>query len=121
MRRLMLTMGLAGALAIALAVPAAGAPGSKPTSAIAKPGGCDTIRYDWSQFGKARTATIRLHHDGIFVALRSTPAGSSGSYPIPADLLSLIESGEHYTVLGHLQDSAGRSITPSGAVWWGVC
>jgi hypothetical protein len=121
MRRLTLMIVVATALVIGLAAPV-GAAAAKPASAIVKPAGCDSIRFEWSGFRKAATAEFRLHHDGIFQAsTQLAPVGPAGTYAIPVELTGQIVAGEHYTVLGHLLDSSGRSITPSGAVWWGVC
>jgi hypothetical protein len=121
MRRSLLTVALVAALSIAMTVPAA-AGAAKPSATMTKPAGCDTIRYDWSHFRKAASATIRLHHNGIYQASRvSAPVAAAGSFPLPSDLAALIVAGEHYTILGNLQDASGRTMTSSGAAWWGVC
>lgn len=122
MRGVLIRVAIVAALSLGVAAPAFAAKGSAPAASIAKPGGCETIEYVWSGFRKAYSATIELYHNGIFQARESTqPVGADGSYPLPASLAGQIVEGEHYTIFGRLKDASGRSIAPSGAVWWGVC
>ena len=93
---------------------------AKPTAAITTAAGCSSLVYSWSAQSKARTAELRIHHFGKFeTSRRTTPVGAAGSFQVPADVIFV--SGDQYTVLGVLLDTAGRSISPSGAVWWGTC
>jgi hypothetical protein len=112
---------LALALALSVLISTAGvAAAAKPIVTIANPGACSSITYSWSGFSKARSAEFRIHHFGVFeTSRRITPVAASGSFQVPADVTFVI--GDQYTVLGVLLDSSGRSITPSGAVWWGTC
>ena len=111
--------GLVVALGFLLAT-ATAAVAAKPTAAVAAAAGCSTLVYSWSAQPKARTAEFRIHHFGIFeTSRRLGPVGPAGSFQMPADVSFL--AGDQYTVLGVLLDSAGRSISPSGAVWWGTC
>jgi hypothetical protein len=121
MRRRFATLAFAGALLIGVASPAAAAP-SRPTATMTRSAGCDSIQYDWSRIRKGSSATIALYHNGIFRAQETlSPVGESGSWKIPPQLVTIIIPGEHYTVFGTVQDAAGRTITTSGAAWWGFC
>ena len=105
-----------------LSVPATLVSAGGPVSSISKPGDCSTIRYNWSGFRKASSATFELRHNGIYLDRASTrPVAASGSYTMPASLVSQIVVGDGYTVMGFLSDSGGRTIQPSPAVWWGTC
>ena len=118
MTRVSLLFAIAALFVVIVAGPAAAAGG--PSAQVAKPGGCSTIVYSWANQRKARTAELRIHHFGVFETSRSvTPVAASGSFVMPADVTFV--PGDQYTVLGLLLDSAGRSISPSGAVWWGTC
>jgi hypothetical protein len=106
----------------AAAAPAAQAKTAGPSASIAKAGDCSTLVYSWTNFRKAQAATLLLHHNGIYQDEATTqPVGAEGSFAIPTRLVAQIQAGEHYTVLGLLRDSSGRSINPSGAAWWGYC
>jgi hypothetical protein len=122
MRRLISGVLMVASLSVLAALPVAAGKASGPAAGMAKPGGCETIAYSWSNFRKATTARIAVHHDGIYMAEGSqAPIGADGSFALPSELAQLLVAGEHYTFLGHLKDAAGRSITPSGAAWWGLC
>ena len=105
---------------IALLASSAGALAAKPTTSMAKAGGCSTLIFSWSSYPKANVAQLRIHHFGIFETSRSVGVGGqNGSFAMPADVTFL--AGDQYTVLGVLLDASGRTITPSGAVWYGTC
>jgi len=119
MKRVPASLAFAVALAGVLAAPATTA-AAAPSSSVTKAGDCSTLTYTWANHRKAARAELRIHHFGIFeTSRRSGPIGASGSFAMPADVTFL--AGDQYTVLGVLLDSAGRTISPSGAVWWGTC
>ena len=119
MRRVPVSLAMAAVLASVLTVPGSAA-AAAPSSSVTKPGDCSTLAYSWGNHRKAANAELRIHHFGIFeTSRRSGPIGASGSFTMPADVTFV--AGDQYTVLGVLLDGAGRTISPSGAVWWGTC
>lgn len=122
MRRFITGALMVATLSIVVALPAAAGRSSGPSATMVNAGGCATIEYSWVSFRKAATATIAVHHNGIYMAERSLqPVSATGAFSIPSELSDLLVVGDHYTFLGHLKDGAGRAITPSGAAWWGIC
>lgn len=118
-RRAAWAIMIAGAL---LAAPAAQARGGGPVSSMLKPGACSTLTYQWSGFKKAAAVNFRLHHNGVYQDQASVaPVATTGSLVIPASLAVQMLPGEHYTVMGLLQDGSGRVIQPSPAAWYGYC
>ena len=119
MRRLSVSLAIATVTAGILAAPGSTA-AAAPSSSVTMAGDCSTLTYTWVNHRKAAKAELRIHHFGIFeTSRRSGPVGASGSFTMPADVTFI--AGNQYTVLGVLLDSAGRTISPSGTVWWGTC
>ena len=109
------------ALSIPLGAASAAGKGSAPSSSMTRSGGCETAVYVWSDFRRAHTAAIHVHHFGIHEATRRRAAlGPSGSFGLAETDLVFVP-GDQYTILGVLEDPSGKPITPSGAVWWGIC
>lgn len=122
MRRLVSGVLMVATLSLVAALPVAAGKTSGPSAAMTNPGSCATIAYSWAGFRKADKATIKVHHNGIYMAEASLqPVSDSGIYLIPAALSDQLVAGDNYTFLGLLTDSAGRTIQPSGAAWWGRC
>ena len=112
-------MLLAACLTLAGAAPAALA-GGQPTASMATPTGCAGAVYSWGNVRKAATAHIEIRPDGVLLTtVHSGRVGASGSFVLPSTVAFV--SGQHYTLFGYLRDAAGRSITQSGAAWWGYC
>ena len=119
MRRVSASLVLAAVLAGLVAAPGSAA-AAAPSSSVTKTGECSTLTYAWANHRKAAQAELRIHHFGIFeTSRRSGAIGARGSFTVPADVTFI--AGDQYTVLGVLLDGAGRTISPSGAVWWGTC
>jgi hypothetical protein len=110
---LALCLTFAGAVPVALA-------GNQPSASMVAPAGCASAVYSWANQRKATTAHIEIRPNGVLQSVvHSGPVSSSGSFALPATVSFV--SGQHYTLLGYLTDAAGRSISQSGAAWWGYC
>jgi len=119
MSRLALSIVAAACLAVTAVAPVALA-GSKPSAAMVAPSGCSSVLYSLTSMRKATAAHIEIRPDGVLLTtVHSGPVGASGSFAMPASVTFV--AGQHYTFLGYLTDSAGRSIAASGAAWWGYC
>lgn len=119
MTRLALSVAAAACLAVAALAPVALA-GSKPSAAMVAPGGCSSVLYSWTNMRKATAAHIEIRPDGaLLTTVHSGPVGANGSFAMPASVTFV--AGQHYTFLGYLTDNAGRSVSTSGAAWWGYC
>jgi hypothetical protein len=119
MKRLALTGVVAACLALSAFAPAAIA-GSQPAATMVAPNGCSSAVYAWANMRKAVAAHIEIRPNGVLIAtVHSGPVGANGSFAMPASVTFV--AGQHYTLLGYLTDSAGRSVQSSGAAWWGYC
>jgi hypothetical protein len=84
------------------------------------PSGCASALYSWSNMRKAAAGHIEIRPDVVLLTtIHSGPVGANGSFAMPASVTFV--TGQHYTFLGYLTDSSGRSISASGAAWWGYC
>ena len=124
MPRLIVSTALAACLALAALAPvaAAGNQGSANQAAatLTTPPGCAGAVYAWTNMRKAAAAHIEVRPNGaLLTTAHSGPVGPSGSFTLPAEITFV--SGQHYTLMGYLTDSAGRNIMTSGRVWWGYC
>lgn len=119
MHRLALSIALGACLISGALAPVALA-GNQPTATMTKPAGCASAVYAWTNMRKATRAHIEVRPDGVLLTtVHSGPVGASGSFTLPSEVTFV--SGQHYTLLGFLTDSAGRTVNTSGAAWWGFC
>lgn len=119
MRRLALSIAMGACLLSAGLAPVAIA-GNQPAATMTTPDGCASVVYSWANMRKATRAHIEVRPDGVlFTTVDSGPAGANESFTLPPEITFV--SGQHYTLLGFLTDSAGRRIATSGAAWWGYC
>jgi hypothetical protein len=94
--------------------------GSQPSASMVAPAGCASAVYSWVNLRKAAVAHIEIRPNGVLLAtVHSGRVGASGSFTLPSSVAFV--SGQHYTLLGYVTDSSGRSVAQSGAAWWGFC
>ena len=119
MSRLALSVAAAACLAVTALAPVAMA-GNQPSAAMVAPSGCSSVLYSWTNMRKATAAHIEIRPNGVLLTtVHSAPIGANGSFAMPASITFV--AGQHYTFLGYVTDSVGRSISTSGAAWWGYC
>ena len=106
-------LAVAGLAPVALA-------SNQPMATMIAPTGCASALYTWSNARKATTAHIEVRPNGVLLTtVHSGQVGTSGSFSLPATVT--FQAGQHYTLLGYLTDSSGRTVQTSGAAWWGYC
>jgi len=119
MTRLALSVTAAACLAVTAVAPVALA-GNQPSAAMVAPSGCSSVLYSWTNMRKAVAAHIEIRPNGVLLTtVHSGPVGANGLFAMPASVMFV--AGQHYTFLGYVTDNAGRSISTSGAAWWGYC
>lgn len=119
MRRLWFSIAM-GACLLAGGVAPVAAAGNQATATMTTNGTCAGAVYSWVNMRKAARAHIEIRPNGVLqTTVHSGPVGASGSFALPPEITFV--SGQHYTLLGFLTDSAGRTVQTSGAAWWGYC